>query len=753
MATNQKVPPIINCKPIIKKDNRTLVWLHDAIPSTKINVYDGIVSSIADYMKWQSKTNIIGVVLLKLEEGDFEIIRKHKINVFLTKAIFETRRKEDWLGLGVSIGILEELADQFPVIPSTWDGTLADAIACISLLFHYCVLYIPEGTVLSTERDSQFTNYGIRVRTDYKAPPEIWLITQYFMHKVTKRAREFRQCLKNNFQCKYLDRIVLLNESDLKYDWSGARGSEKVHQEIIKTRLTYKDLIKYVYDSVPPGTLVIFANADIYCNDTLKQLYTVNMEDKLFALLRWDEQDGTEELKLFGPRPDSQDAWICLSDDIKKRTWAWESFNYKLGTAGCDNRFTSDMFQMKFLIANPCQTIQTVHLHKTAIRDYNPTDIVPARLYMYIHPCALMELNQDPKGIAPLFSLSPRRAVIGVRGLSPKKLQTFCIMLARENRFKWNETALSALSLSPLSIAKWSNSFVTNAGVVYDYNRIYLGDRSDEFIQKVGRDLCVSYVNPCERVNTMLAIPCPTIAQMTNPDLYCLHYLSYVLQIYEQLGEEEKPSLFVVPALIPTLQAFMLRKGIRGAVPAVAWSPGCAVYAQEIIGYLPEVAELSINEIRALRKAWPEWVREVGRKCVVLVDEILSPEFVEGAVKGLLPEGWSVEQVLRTSYGLEAFRQMVGAGLCILYNLPKQEEHWAKLWALPLGCPVLEFQNELKVEGGCQQLIAAAELNSWLFPLHKGSIPEVRDQVLTGLKEWFTSTPKGLSPTDTFLSI
>jgi hypothetical protein len=101
----------------------------------------------------------------------------------------------------------------------------------------------------------------------------------------------------------------------------------------------------------------------------------------------------------------------------------------------------------------------------------------------------------------------------------------------------------------------------------------------------------------------------------------------------------------------------------------------------------------------------------------------------------------------------QAYQQLGGAGLVILYNLPKQEEHWAKLWALPLGCPVLEFQNELKVEGGCQQLVAAAELNSWLFPLHKGSIQEVRDQVLAGLKEWFISNPKGLSPTDTFLSL
>jgi len=753
MAT-PKVPPIINCRPVIKKDLRTLVWLNDAIPDAKINVYDGIVTSVADYLKWYTKTTIIGLVLTEMSADDFEMIRKHKINCFVSKSVFESRDRGEWLGLGISIGVLEELADQFPVIQTGWTGCIPDAIAIVSLLLHYSILYVPEGTALSELRAKQFSDLGIKFSTTYQSPPEIWLITQYFMHKITKRAREFRQCLKNNIQCKYLDRVVLLNETDLKYDWNGTRGSEKVYQEILKTRLTYKDLLKYVYDTVPSNTIVVFANADIYCNDTLKQIYTTNMENKLFALLRWDEQESPTDLKLFGPRPDSQDAWICRSDDIKKRTWNWDSFTYKLGTAGCDNRFTSDMFQMKFLIANPYQSIQTVHLHKTAIRDYNPTDIVPARMYMYIHPCALVELSQEQAAPLAGISLSPRTTLGAIRGSSAKKVETYCIMLARENRFKWSPGTLNPLSLSPIAITKWTEgAFVTNAGIVYDYNRIYLGKTGDEFVQKIGRDLNISFVQGCDRVDSMLAIPCGPVNWMMNPDLYCLRYLSYALQIYERLEADQRPSLFVVPQFVSTLQAFELRKGLIGSVPAVAWTPSTVVYSKEIVGFLPEVAEITVNEIRALRKAWPEWKREIGSKCVVLVDEILTPDFVERVVKGLLPQGWTVEQVLRTSYGLDAYRQMAGAGLCILYNLPKQEDHWAKLWALPLGCPVLEFQNELKVEGGCQQLVAAAELNSWLFPLCKGSISETRDLVAAELTGWFKLNLIGVSPTDIFLSL
>jgi hypothetical protein len=258
--------------------------------------------------------------------------------------------------------------------------------------------------------------------------------------------------------------------------------------------------------------------------------------------------------------------------------------------------------------------------------------------------------------------------------------------------------------------------------------------KSDDYIQKVGRDLGISYISPCDRTAAMLAIPCPTVKQMMNVDLYCLHYLSYAIQIYEQL--DTRPSLFVNPETVSVIQSFVLKKGLVGSIPAIPWSPTAIIYSKEVVGLMPEVMELSVNEIRALRSAWAEWIPEKGLKCVVLVDEIMTSAFVETEIQPLFPPDWSIEQVARTSYGLEAYRQLGGAGLVILYNLPKQEEEWAKLWAVPKGCCVLEFQNELKVEGGCQQLCGAAELDSWIYPLHKGTVTESRSQILTQIKGW-----------------
>jgi hypothetical protein len=192
--------------------------------------------------------------------------------------------------------------------------------------------------------------------------------------------------------------------------------------------------------------------------------------------------------------------------------------------------------------------------------------------------------------------------------------------------------------------------------------------------------------------------------------------------------------MYVSDAFMPVLQTFVLKRGYSGPIPAIPWNPSGCTYAKEVIGFLPETAELSSNEIRALRGAWPEYKAERSKTCVVLIDDILTPEFVEGSVKGLLPEGWSIVYISRKASGLDILRLITGAGLSLLYNLPKCDAEWAKLWALPSMCPVVEFQNELKVEGGFQHFAAAADLNCWLVPLYKGPVADSQKQIVEQFK-------------------
>ena len=746
------VPPIINCNTSPIKNNKVLAWYKGDQPVLKKGEHFGaIVTSVQDLVKYKGTCPILVAILTSVTGDDIDLLLKNKdavSNYFVSQAVFQQVGPMVWQQNRINVAVLEGLAQQYPILEYPWDGTELDAVTITCMLFHLNHILVPVGTSLSTYREAQRTQYGIQVTSiDKFVVPEIWFITQYFVHSMTKRAKEIRQCLKNNMALSYIDRIVLLNETNLSYEWSGSKGSEKVVQEIIGTRLTYADLLRYTYEKVPPNTIVIFANADIYCNKSLSHLYSTNLADQMYALLRYDEGSSSEDLKLFGPRPDSQDAWIVHSDSVKSRDWKdFKTFHYQLGTAGCDNRFTGDMFAMRFLISNPCHTIQTVHLHKTEIRNYNPRDIQPAKLYLYIHPCAIIEMINAKEGGSKTFSLSPRLGSVSVKTLVPKKGLTFCTMLARENRFKWNTEVANAWSAKALPVYKWSKAFVTSPGIVYDYKNLYTGTESETFFQKIGRNLEISFLKPVERAHTMVAVPCATVQQMTHPDLYCLYYLSYVIQVLEHV--EGVASFFIHQPCLNTLEAFQVKPGFMGAFPVVAWNPGCVVYANEIYGCLPSAAELSPNEIDALRSRWSGYKGDMDCRCVILTDEIFTEEFCMKVLGPLLPS-YEIVCLPRTVVGPDAYKVLAGAGLCILYNLPKQDDQWAKLWALPKGCSVLEFQNELKVEGGFQHFAAMAGFDTTLIPLHKGPIDDLQGQVVEQIKACAIPVKKPTTPQET----
>ena len=733
MEQKRKVPPIINSRTIPYRDGSTLIWYKDQdITNKKFKLWTGIVTSLRDYVKWCTQVPILAVVLYELPSADIPLLAQCRASIphlFITQAIATDFAL-------TNCHIIESLSKQYPIvsIPIT---SPADTIAAVGLLFHFTQLV---DISCSSDWVTYLTSLGIR-HTAGLLPPSICLITQYFVHKVGKRAKEFRQCLKNNLACEQLDQVVLLNETDLSDEWAALRGNEKVKQVILGTRLTYRDLLKYTYESVPPNTIVIYANADIYCTKTLTELYTVDMRDKLFALLRWDEQEGSVEPKLFGPRPDSQDAWILYSDSVKSRTWDWDAFHYKLGVAGCDNRFTGDMFGMKFLVSNPCHSIKTIHIHKTEIRDYNKYDILPAKLYLYIHPCSITHINQCRINECKLGKFEPRNTSVTIKSLNPKQAQTYAVMLARENKYKWSHETATIQTQPALELSKFTDAFVSASGLVYDYKKTHIGaaEKSDVFITKSDIPFRTAFFSPCETVETMLAIPAPLQSYFTNPDQFCLQYLSYVLQFFRKYPETEF-TMYLPPALQTLAQTFVFRSDASGtAIKAVAWSPDVTVYAKTAYGILPELLEPSVHELAALRSAWPPYQpTATTNNCVILTDDVFTEDFSK-SLESLV--GLSIVCIGRKEYGLDIYHKLVGARMCILFNLPKQDTDWMKLWCLPKGCPTLEFQNELKVVGEFQHFAAAAELDCWCMPLYKGPVDDLQKQIGAQVDQWVKLNP------------
>ena len=79
-----------------------------------------------------------------------------------------------------------------------------------------------------------------------------------------------------------------------------------------------------------------------------------------------------------------------------------------------------------------------------------------------------------------------------------------------------------------------------------------------------------------------------------------------------------------------------------------------------------------------------------------------------------------------------SYDSIVGASLCIVMD------NWSKLWALPKGCRVIEFQQELKINGEFQHLAHVAGFTSWVLLLSKGSMVDIQNQIIEHLERWFT---------------
>jgi hypothetical protein len=98
--------------------------------------------------------------------------------------------------------------------------------------------------------------------------PQTWLIQQYFKHPLPRRAREIWSCLEKNIACKYIDKILLLNETE------GVElpTSDKLIVRCLGSRMTYADVLRAIQTDVPEHAFAIFSNSDIYFDETLRLL-------------------------------------------------------------------------------------------------------------------------------------------------------------------------------------------------------------------------------------------------------------------------------------------------------------------------------------------------------------------------------------------------------------------------------------------------------------------------------------------------
>jgi hypothetical protein len=711
-------PKLLELSTPTYRNQKTLIWLQHQ-PSMMWSRWDGIVSSIADYKRWyDTDARLVGMVLLKVEGDqdtfleDLYSIAKDIPMVLVSRAILSLKSEDFWAENFDNLMCLNDILDSYPFLQTPWNQTVEDAIAIFAIMFRYHRLVDVVQSRMKYVKDI--------------VPQEAWLFTQYFVHPNKKRAKEIRECLVKNCACSEISRIVLFNEMDLSGEWATIPGSEKIQQVVTGSRLTYDVFLNYVSQNVPANVFAILANADIYMDSSLVNLWKIDMTDRMLALLRWDVRSG--ESALFGPRPDSQDSWIMLSDSIR-RVWDPVVFGFPLGKLGCDNAFAAHMLRNRFVLSNPALTIQTHHLHESGIRNYSIKDVISSDIYLHLTPTYLLDTVQEQVPIISPQFICNELAVFEVRSTSSSNEITYCTMLEKAGRYSWTPSIENSYFVPAIPIYSWKKAGVTPNGMVYDLHTVYVGKHAKEEQYQFWTGAHIDILTPLQSCKRMAAIPFANTDVFHHPDTYVLQYLSRVLRI---LREYPCTSCWLPAGFGSYLSSF------NGLPSFVEWKEDTGCWADEVVGFLPgpTCSELGREDINGLRSLLPSWKPNASsNRCVVITDSTITPRFIYERLTPWLKKDdprWDISVVSDKNPG--AYDSIVGASLCILVG--GHYNKWSKLWALPRNCWVVEFQQELSLDGEFQHLCHVADVKSWILLLAKGSVSDVQDQIMEQLEKW-----------------
>ena len=208
--------------------------------------------------------------------------------------------------------------------------------------------------------------------TENSSNEPVIIITQFYITKNNNRTNEIRKCLALNAHNNQVSKIYLLNEKIYSDKELGTK-SDKIEQVNIGVRLKYSDVFSFVEKENVTGFICIL-NSDIFFDKSAENIKRSGLENekKVFCQLRYEYKDKTKlvDSKLFGPRQESQDAWIFhSSQNIEERFRKMFAFN--LGVPGCDNKIVYLFNIIGYQCYNEPELIKCYHYHNINSRSYD----------------------------------------------------------------------------------------------------------------------------------------------------------------------------------------------------------------------------------------------------------------------------------------------------------------------------------------------------------------------------------------------
>lgn len=581
---------------------------------------------------------------------------------------------------------LHEIHLMYPHLGGAWNGTPEDAAVLLAGLLRYNKI-IGETFSLESGALDRSSTLGITVNPSEK-PMRLWWVTQFYTTEKKRRVRELKRCLEVNTASPLIDKIILLNERVEDFV-----GNDKIEEIVIGKRLTYDEVFKRIAD-FPEDVVVAFANADICIDDaSWKNLWSVNLENKFIALLRYDvpDSDDIKDAKIFGPRPDSQDTWVIRAADVKSRgEEIWKNLDFKFGHMGCDNALALEMFRQKFLVTNPSLTLKTWHFHSSEVRNYNDKDILDRPVFHYMDPTGIHDLKPVMK-----WSSSEKITVVKPAELRRPLLGSGVSDWQRITKGLYKEGSDNLYVPEDEVIFELGECFETCDGLVFDKEKMYIG--GSKKAADVWTKAAMHGLMPTLEVERALVVPWTTTGERSR-EIYCLRYLSKVLRLWSR-----GPGDFFANQhhfFEPILSLF--EWGVE-SLPVLPREKDALIWAKSASCFPVTDAKYVLKEdIDALRKYLKGWVSlptpcaaagaSEGKRLVIMEDNfLLKPDAVAVLEEKLVESGWSVTVVNTQKTALPRLAEvMSGAhGIVCAGNIAC----YGWNWMLPEGACVFEFNG------------------------------------------------------------
>ena len=557
-----------------------------------------------------------------------------------------------------------------------WDGTVEDAAVLVAGLIGYRRLY-----GVWNERAQSL---GLEKAQN---PFRLWWVTQYYSPAGPNnqgRQKELRQCLERNLASNLIDRVVLLNEKK-----EALPSRPDLEERIIGKRLSYADVIEAA-STFPLDVVVAFANADICIDDpSWRSLWSVNLENKFLALLRYDvpASGDTSKATIFGPRADSQDTWVIRVADIRDRSAATiaKTLHFNFGRMGCDNAVALEMLKHRFTVINPCLSMKTWHFHASEVRTYNKQDIVDRPVLHYVHPSGFHDL-QPILQLSPIAQITPSSLSRQIRGGGATH------WISQHNRtLQTGQTPLKLSHANPLTPCKEliltaSNCFQTSGGLAFDRSRMFIG--TSQTAQRLWSESATSALTPTLACEKGLVVPWPAGADESR-EIYVLKYLSKVLQLLPPVSQGWE---FFCPEKKEVVEALETFEWAADKLPVLRHEEDMIVWCKEAIIMPPsDNACFLVEDVAALRKALKSWKDDMPhtRPRIVVVEdgEILHDELVR-SLEDVLEKAFDVRVVYSARTSAHRMADVFTGAWGVICKGSLEACGWN--WMMPTGAFVFE---------------------------------------------------------------